>query len=132
MDQQPTQPWRSRGLRRLFRAIGHQWSGIRHGLREDAAIRQVSAAWLVLTIVALCLPVSRIERLLLLVAPLLVVMAEYLNSAIETVVDRISLDPHPLAGRAKDLASVAVALAALICLLCWAMIAGPLLVLALA
>jgi diacylglycerol kinase (ATP) len=39
---------------------------------------------------------------------LLVLIVELLNSAIEAAVDRISLDHHRLAKRAKDIGSAAV------------------------
>jgi diacylglycerol kinase (ATP) len=39
-----------------------------------------------------------------------VLIVEVVNAAIEAVVDRISLDHHELAGRAKDLGSAAVML----------------------
>lgn len=38
----------------------------------------------------------------------LVIMAELLNTAVETVVDLVSPEFHPLAGRAKDIAAAAV------------------------
>jgi diacylglycerol kinase (ATP) len=41
---------------------------------------------------------------------LLVLVIELLNSAIEATVDRVSLEIHPLARRAKDLGSAAVML----------------------
>jgi len=39
---------------------------------------------------------------------LLVLIVQLLNSAVEVIVDRISMDPHPLAKRAKDIGSAAV------------------------
>jgi diacylglycerol kinase (ATP) len=51
---------------------------------------------------------------------LLVLIVELLNSAIEATVDRISLDRHPLAKRAKDIGSAAVLLALLNVLVVWA------------
>ena len=74
------------------------------------------------------LPITRIERLILILSLLLIVLVEYINSAIEATVDRISLDSHPLSKQAKDFASVAVAIAAIMSSLCWIMIAGPLVV----
>jgi diacylglycerol kinase (ATP) len=76
---------------------------------------------------ATLLPVSRLERLLLVLSMLLVVLAELFNSAIEAAIDRISFDRHPLSGRAKDLGSAAVAVALLMSALCWLVIAGPVL-----
>ena len=56
---------------------------------------------------------------------MLVVLVEFLNTAIETTVDRISLEEHPLTGRAKDFACVAVVIAVLMMGLCWVVIVGP-------
>jgi diacylglycerol kinase (ATP) len=55
----------------------------------------------------------------------LVLVVELLNSSIEAAVDRISLERHPLAGRAKDLGSAAVFTAIGLSALCWLVIAGP-------
>ena len=51
---------------------------------------------------------------------LLVMIVELLNSAIEAVVDRVSLDLHELAKRAKDYGSAAVLFALLWCGGVWA------------
>ena len=120
--------WRSHGLRRLINAVRYQSDGIRHALSHDSAIRQVSAACFVLSVVAALLPVSNVEKLLLILSVLLIVLVEYINSAIELVVDRVSLEPHPLSKAAKDFGSVAVAIAVLMCGLCWAVIAAPVVV----
>ena len=102
-------------------------AGLRHALASEAAIRQELAACVVLIPAAVLLPVPAVERLLIVLSMLLVVLTEFLNSAIEAVVDRISLERHPLSGRAKDLGSVAVAVALLMSLLSWIVIAGPVL-----
>jgi diacylglycerol kinase (ATP) len=52
-----------------------------------------------------------LERALLVATVLLVLVVELLNSAVEATVDRISLDNHRLAKRAKDIGSAAVMLA---------------------
>jgi diacylglycerol kinase (ATP) len=53
-------------------------------------------------------------------------ITELVNSAIEAVVDRISLDHHELSKNAKDLGSAAVMLAVLLAVLTWAVILGAL------
>ena len=118
--------WKTGGMRRLINAGRHQLDGVIHGLRHDAAIRQVSMAAFGLCMLALLVPVSKLERLLLILPVLLVVLVEYLNSAIEAVVDRISTERHPLSKVAKDYASVAVAIAVMMSLLTWIVILGPL------
>jgi diacylglycerol kinase (ATP) len=113
------------GLRRLINACGYSAAGLRHALEREAAIRQELAACIVLIPLALLLPVPPVERLLIVLSMLLVVLTEFVNSAIEAAIDRISLERHPLSGQAKDLGSAAVAVALLMSALCWIVIAGP-------
>jgi diacylglycerol kinase len=94
-------------------------------MEREAAIRQELFACAVLIPAAVLLPVPAVERLLIILSMLLVVLTEFLNSAIEAAIDRISLDRHPLSGQAKDLGSAAVAVALLMSALCWIVIAGP-------
>jgi diacylglycerol kinase len=79
-----------------------------------------------LAVVALLLPVSTLEKLGLVAVLLLVLIVELLNSAIEAVVDRVSLDRHPLSKNAKDLGSAAVLLACILALATWGAIVAPL------
>lgn len=53
-------------------------------------------------------------------ALLVVLLAEIINTAIEAVVDRISLEIHPLSGLAKDLGYLAVMVSVIIAILIWA------------
>ena len=73
---------------------------------------------IVLTPVALLLPVTGLEKLLLILSLLLLVLVELLNSAVEAVVDRIGPELHPLG-------SAAVLIACLILGLTWLFIAVP-------
>ena len=50
----------------------------------------------------------------------LVLVVELLNSAIESVVDRIGEEAHALSGRAKDMGSAAVLFSLLMILAAWA------------
>jgi diacylglycerol kinase (ATP) len=113
------------GLRRLARSIRVSVAGFVHGVRHEAAIREVLAGGVVLDALALLLPVTPLEKLVLVLSVSLVVLVEFLNSAIESAVDRISLEHHELSGRAKDYANVAVVIAVLMMGIAWAVIAGP-------
>ena len=64
----------------------------------------------VLVPLGLWLGSSGVERALLVGSVLLVLIVELLNSAVEATVDRVSLDDHSLAKRAKDIGSAAVML----------------------
>ena len=78
-------------------------------------------------ILALLLPVNRLEKLALIASLVLVLVVELLNSAIEAVVDRVSLDKHSLSKNAKDLGSAAVMLSFVLALVTWGMVPYPLL-----
>lgn len=71
---------------------------------------------------SLILQLPLVQHLLLIASVILVLIVELLNSAIEAVVDDISLSNRPLAKRAKDMGSAAVLLSLLNCLICWAFV----------
>ena len=119
---------RPTSLGRFVAALRNSFAGYRHAITHESAFREELLACAVLAPVSVMLPVSWIEHLILLVSLILIVLVELINSAIEATVDRISLEHHPLAGQAKDLASAAVLTALLITGLCWAMIVGPVVV----
>lgn len=77
---------------------------------------------LVLSPLAMWITQSAIERILLIGSLFLVLIVEILNSAIETAIDRISLELHELSGRAKDMASGAVLLSLCNAAMVWVLI----------
>jgi len=68
-----------------------------------------------------------LEKLALVGVLVLVLVVELINSAIEAVVDRVSLDRNPLSKNAKDLGSAAVMLSFVFALVTWGCIVLPLL-----
>ncbi|MFP1815448.1 diacylglycerol kinase [Lonsdalea quercina] len=107
------------GITHLVKATGYSLQGLKQAWRHEAAFRQETILTLVGIIIACWLPVSILERLLLIGAVVLIVIVELLNSAIEAVVDRIGPEYHELAGRAKDLGSAAVLVACLLAAVVW-------------
>lgn len=110
------------GLRRLLNATRYSAEGLGAAFRHEDAFRQEVIAAIVLIPLAIWLGNTGIERALMAFAVLLVLIVELLNSAIEATVDRISLDNHRLAKRAKDIGSAAVMLALLNLGLVWGLI----------
>lgn len=96
------------GLKRLWNACHYAIAGLAAAYHHEDAFRQEALAATVLIPLALFLPVTGIGRALMIASVLLVIIVELLNSAIEAAVDRISLDDHLLAKRAKDIGSAAV------------------------
>jgi diacylglycerol kinase (ATP) len=98
------------GITRLLRAFGYSFQGFRHTWREEAAFRQEAALALIVIPAGMYLGRTGVERALLVCPMLLILVVEILNSAVEAVVDRSGIEPHPLAGMAKDMGSAAVML----------------------
>jgi diacylglycerol kinase (ATP) len=117
----PQEPMKGRtGLDRIVHAAINSWSGLRLAYCGESAFRQET--WLAVVLVPAAFWVGRdlLEVALLAGSVVLVLIVELLNSAIETVVDRISFDWHALSKRAKDIGSAAVLLALLYCGAVWA------------
>ncbi len=98
------------GLKRVWNAFHYSLAGLRAAIRYEDAFRQEVLLALILIPIALFLPVSGIGKALMTGSILLVLIVELINSAIEATVDRISLENHQLAKRAKDIGSAAVLL----------------------
>jgi diacylglycerol kinase (ATP) len=107
------------GLQRIAKAAGYSIAGLREAWQVEHAFRQEVIVALVLTAIALYLPVSAFEKLLLIASLVFVLIVELLNSAIEAAIDHTSLERHPLAKRAKDFGSAAVMLAMFLVLAIW-------------
>jgi diacylglycerol kinase (ATP) len=99
------------GLVRLINAFRYSLDGLSAAYRHEDAFRQEIWLALVLIPAAFFMPASGIGKALMIGSVLLVLVVELLNSAIEAVVDRVSLDHHHLAKRAKDIGSAAVLIA---------------------
>ena len=96
------------GLRRIWNALFYSLDGLKAAYRHEDAFRQEVWLALVLIPLALFLPASGPGRALMIASVLMVLIVELLNSAIEATVDRVSLEQHRLAKRAKDIGSAAV------------------------
>ena len=96
------------GIKRLINAFGYSLSGFKVAFAKEDAFRQEVFLSIILVTVAVYVSNSSIELVLLIGSTLLVPIIELLNSAIEATVDRVSLDKHPLAKRAKDIGSASV------------------------
>tara|TARA_B110000977_G_scaffold197537_1_gene280284 strand:+ start:34 stop:420 length:387 start_codon:yes stop_codon:yes gene_type:complete len=106
------------GCTRLLKAGVCSLAGLGYAMHE-AAFRLEVVVGSILIISSLFLPLTLVERLILIGSVLLVLIVEVLNSAIEAVVDDISLERRSLAKQAKDMGSAAVFIALVNCGLCW-------------
>lgn len=104
-------PYKSKGgIGRLFNAMRYSYQGLCAAFRHEAAFRQELLLAIILLPAAFFLARSLAEFLLLIGTVVLLLVVELINSAIEALADTITLQHHPLIGRAKDLGSAAVML----------------------
>lgn len=110
------------GWRRIRNAWGYSLDGLKAAFAGEAAFRQL--VWLNLVLVPLTFffSVTAVERALLIAVCLLSLIIELFNSAIEAVVDRVSLERHPLSKNAKDMGSAAQLIGLTIIAVTWALI----------
>ena len=101
------------GMMRILFAFKHSGKGFQFLLKNEAAFQQELALAVLLVPLSFLINQTLSELLLLLMTLALVLIVEILNTAIETVVDRIGLEHHELSGLAKDLGSAAVLLSLL-------------------
>lgn len=107
------------GIQRILNAYHYSLAGLISAYKHESAFRQELALGLPLIIIALILPVSMLAKALMISAVFLVLIVELINSGIEAIVDRVSLEKHELSKRAKDVGSAAVFISLINCLLVW-------------
>ena len=108
--------------RRLVLTTKHSIQGIDSALRTQEAFRCEILASVILLPLALYVATDYLQLILLVGTVLMVLIVELLNTGIEVVVDRISLEFHELSGRAKDVGSAAVLISLILFLAVWGVI----------
>jgi diacylglycerol kinase (ATP) len=112
----------NRALTRLLWATRYSLVGLRIAWRQEQAFREEVVVLLLVVPAGLWLGRSGVERALLIGSWVLVLLVELVNSAIESVIDRIGLERHELAGKAKDLGSASVFCAIVLAIAVWALV----------
>lgn len=118
MDNKPN----GKGVGRIIKATQCSIQGFKAVYTHESAFRQELLLALILLPLSIVVAQTPIQFALLNGVLLIVLLVEIINSAIEAVVDRISLEHHELSGRAKDLGSSAVFIALSLCVLVWSAI----------
>ena len=112
-----------KGLGRLYQAFGWSMSGLKATFVHEAAFRQELLLCIVMAPFAFYFGRTGVEKAQLLGSLFLVLIVELLNSAVESVVDRVGIEDHELAGRAKDMGSAAAFISMVTAALVWIIIA---------
>ena len=110
------------GLTHAWYATGIALQGLRAAWRHEDAFRQEAIIAMIAIPAALLLPASPLGKTMMIGSILLVLIVELVNSALEATVDHTSLERHPLAKRAKDIASAAVFLSIVNVAVVWGLV----------
>lgn len=114
--------WLSHELRRLANTCLWSWQGFAAAWSSEKTLRQWSIVNILSAMLTLMVEMTPGERALILALGLLILAAELMNTAIEEVVDYISITTDPRAKKAKDCGSAAVALTAIAAGVAWGVV----------
>lgn len=90
------------------KSFGFAFQGFRFAVLSERNIKVMLAGFALAVVLGLVAGLDAVRWAIVLLCCGVVLCAELLNTAIETVVDLVSPEYHPLAGRAKDIAAAAV------------------------
>jgi diacylglycerol kinase (ATP) len=107
------------GIARLVDATRYSFSGIRAAFRNEAAFRQELLLVAILFTASFWLKTNVLEWVVLVIPLFALLIVELINSAIESIVDRIGSEHNELSGRAKDMGSAAVLVTLLMIATVW-------------
>jgi diacylglycerol kinase (ATP) len=112
------------GLGRLWRATVNSWNGLCSGAKSEQAIREELFALVLALPLAFLIGTTMARRLEMIAVVMLVLTVELLNTAIEKLADRVTMEHDSQIGRVKDLGSAAVGIALLIAGMVWVFALG--------
>ena len=110
------------GLKRIWNALFYSLDGFAAAFKYEDAFRLEVLLALILIPLVFSMHISGLAKALMIASVLLVLIVELLNSAIEAITDRVSLENHVLAKRAKDFGSAAVMLSVINVLVVWSLV----------
>lgn len=104
---------------RLINAVNYSVKGLMAVWKNEVAFRQEAVVTVIGIVAAMALDCTAVERVLLIGSLILIMIFEIINSGIETIIDYLESNQHPLAGQAKDIGSAAVFMAILLAVFTW-------------
>jgi diacylglycerol kinase (ATP) len=106
----------------FFKNTSYALNGLKDLLRTETSFKIEIILAFILTPIIIILDTSLVYKLLMFISLMMVLIAEVTNSAIERAVDLVTLEHHPMAGRAKDVGSTIVFLSIIMCVVVWGFI----------
>ena len=111
-----------REWQRLKNRIIWSWAGWRDAWSQEPSLKFWTCMNVPSAALALYLPLSRSETMIILMGGVLVLAVELINTSLERTVDYISTEPDDRARVAKDVGSAGVAMTAVAVGVAWAVV----------
>lgn len=93
---------------RIWKALGYSIDGLKAAIKGEAAFQTELLGFIILMPLIIWLPIEMIRKLFVIESMVLILVVELINVAIESTVNYISQEWHPLAKKIKDVASASV------------------------
>jgi diacylglycerol kinase (ATP) len=112
----------NRGFKRLTNAFFYSMAGFKAAWKNEEAFRQEIIVGIIFVPAGFFIGETGTQKAILIGSYLIIPLVELLNSAIESVVDRVGMEKHELSGRAKDIGSASVFLSICTTFIIWVLI----------
>lgn len=109
----------------FFASVRYSIDGFFAAVKHEPSFREDLIFAILLVPLAIILPVNAVSTALMIASLILILIVELLNSAIEWIIDYVRPEIHPLAKRIKDMASAAVFLSYINCIVVWTIMLWP-------
>ena len=114
-----------RSFRNFVSSVRSSLDGFFAAFKHEPSFREDLLFAVCLVPLAIILPVNAVSTALMIASLILILIVELLNSAIEWIIDYLRPERHPLAKRIKDMASAAVFLSYINCVIVWVILLWP-------
>jgi diacylglycerol kinase len=95
-------------MKKFFLSVGFATKGIVQAFKSERNIRVQFVVGLLVVVAGFYFEISNAEWIALMLTTGIVISLELVNSAIESLVDLVTKEHHPIAGRVKDIAAGSV------------------------
>ena len=109
----------------FFASVRYSIDGFFAAVKHEPSFREDLIFAVLLVPLAIILPVNAVSTARMIASLILILIVELLNSAIEWIIDYVRPEIHPLAKRIKDMASAAVFLSYINCIVVWTIMLWP-------
>lgn len=108
-----------KGIDRIIHAFQYSWDGLVATFKSESAFRQDLLLCLIAFVLQFFIDVPFVSHVLMVFSLIFIIIAELINTAIETIIDRISPDKNQLSKKAKDIGSAIVMITIISVIVLW-------------